>query len=170
MSRRELYNGYRKDFNSKDSVTKSYQSTRQGLQGLRRIMAFPAVFNIAYYRGDTYEFRIYPKDSSGNPFPLEGYDLANGAKFTMSTERGESGIGDQLEGYARISTDRSYIDCAILPQNGIAMDFSLNYVYDVQLFKAAVPGVDPYPTVLTLLTGTISVTEQITGALEAFLS
>ena len=170
MSRRELYNGYRKDFNSKDSATKGYQSTRQGLQGLRRIMAFPAVFNISYYRGDTYEFRIYPKDSSGNPFPLEGYDLANGARLTMSTERGESGIGDQLEGYARISTDRTYIDCAILPENGLAMDFSLNYVYDVQIFKAAVEGVDPYSTVLTLLTGNISVTEQITGALEAFLS
>jgi hypothetical protein len=127
-------------------------------------MAFPAVFNISYYRGDTYEVRIYPKDSSGNPFPLEGYDLANGARLTMSTERGESGIGDQLEGYARISTDRTYIDCAILPENGLAMDFSLNYVYDVQIFKAAVEGVDPYSTVITLLTGNITVTDDITGA------
>jgi hypothetical protein len=129
-------------------------------------MAFPAVFNISYYRGDTYEFRIYPKDSSGNQFPLTGYDPINGVKFTMSTERGEPGISDQLQGYARISPDATYIDCAILPANGIAMDFSLNYIYDVQIFKSGTP----YDIVTTLLTGTITVTEQITGALEAFLS
>jgi hypothetical protein len=129
-------------------------------------MAFPAVFNISYYRGDTYEFRIYPKDASGNQFPLVGYDPVAGVKFTMSTERGESGIDDQLQGYARISSDGTYIDCAILPLNGIAMDFSLNYVYDVQVFKSGTP----YDVVTTLLTGTISVTEQITGALEALLS
>jgi hypothetical protein len=129
-------------------------------------MAFPAVFNISYYRGDTYEFRIYPKDSSGNQFPLVGYDPISGVKFTMSTERGADGISDQLQGYARISSDGTYIDCAILPLNGIAMDFSLNYVYDVQVFKAGTP----YDVVTTLLTGTISVTEQITGAAEALLS
>jgi hypothetical protein len=129
-------------------------------------MAFPAVFNILYYRGDTYEFRIYPKDSSGNQFPLVGYDPISGVRFTMSTERGADGIGDQLEGYSKISSDGTYIDCAILPLNGIAMDFSLNYVYDVQVFKSGTP----YDVVTTLLTGTISVTEQITGASEALLS
>jgi hypothetical protein len=129
-------------------------------------MAFPAVFNISYYRGDTYEFRIYPKDSSGNQFPLVGYDPISGVKFTMSTERGADGISDQLEGYSKISSDGTYIDCAILPLNGIAMDFSLNYVYDVQVFKSGTP----YDVVTTLLTGTISVTEQITGASEALLS
>jgi hypothetical protein len=129
-------------------------------------MAFPAVFNISYYRGDTYEFRIYPKDSSGNQFPLVGYDPISGVRFTMSTERGADGIGDQLEGYSKISSDGTYIDCAILPLNGIAMDFSLNYVYDVQVFKSGTP----YDVVTTLLTGTISVTEQITGASEALLS
>jgi hypothetical protein len=129
-------------------------------------MAFPAVFNISYYRGDTYEFRIYPKDASGNQFPLVGYDPISGVKFTMSTERGADGIGDQIEGYSKISSDGTYIDCAILPLNGIAMDFSLNYVYDVQVFKSG----SPYDVVTTLLTGTISVTEQITGAAEALLS
>jgi len=129
-------------------------------------MAFPAVFNISYYRGDTYEFRIYPKDASGNQFPLVGYDPIAGVKFTLSTERGADGISEQLQGYARISTDGTYVDCAILPLNGIAMDSSLNYVYDVQVFKAGTP----YDVVTTLLTGTISVTEQITGALEALLS
>jgi hypothetical protein len=127
-------------------------------------MAFPAVFNISYYRGDTYEFRIYPKDANGNAFPLTGYDANEGVKFTMSTERGESGVLDQLEGYAKIATDGSYIDCAILPSNGDDMDFSSTYVYDVEISKDATP----YPLVTTLLTGTISITEQVTGAIEAF--
>jgi hypothetical protein len=129
-------------------------------------MAFPANFNINYYRGDTYEFRIYPKDASGNQFPLTGYDPVSGVKFTMSTQRGESGIVDQLQGYARISSDATYIDCAILPANGLSMDFSQSYVYDVEIYKAGTP----YDLVTTLLTGTISITEQITGALEAELS
>jgi hypothetical protein len=127
-------------------------------------MAFPAVFNISYYRGDTYEFRIYPKDANGNPFPLTGYDANAGVTFTMSTERGESGVLDQLEGYAQISSDGSYIDCAILPSNGDDMDFSSTYVYDVEISKAGTT----YPLVRTLLTGTISITEQVTGAIEAF--
>ena len=129
-------------------------------------MAFPANFNINYYRGDTYEFRIYPKDASGNQFPLTDYDPVSGVKFTMSTQRGESGIADQLQGYARISSDATYIDCAILPANGLSMDFSQSYVYDVEIYKAGTP----YDLVTTLLTGTISITEQITGALEAELS
>jgi hypothetical protein len=125
-------------------------------------MAFPAAFNISYYRGDTYEFRIYPKDASGNAFPLTGYDPTEGVRFTMSTERGEAGIGNQLFGYAKISNDASYIDCAILPENGQDMLFSDNYVYDVEISKSGLP----YDTVITLITGTISVQEQVSGAFE----
>ena len=128
-------------------------------------MALPADFNINYYRGDTYEFRIYPKDSRGNPFPLTGYHPTNGVKFTMSTQRGEDGIGNQVFGYAKISSDASYIDCAILPENGRDMAFSFNYVYDVEISKPA-PSSDLYPSVITLLTGVISIREQVTGAFQ----
>jgi hypothetical protein len=123
-------------------------------------MAFPGTFNINYYRGDTYEFKIYPKDASGAAFPLTGYDLAEGAKFTISTQRGADGIEDQIEAYAVISADRTHIDCAILPENGTAMADSLSYVYDIEIFKAGTP----YDLVTTLLTGTITVTNQVTGA------
>jgi hypothetical protein len=123
-------------------------------------MAFPGTFNINYYRGDTYEFKIYPKDSGGAPFPLTGYDLAEGAKFTISTQRGLSGVEDQIEAYAVISDDRSHINCAILPENGVAMADSQNYVYDIEISKAGTP----YALITTLLTGSISVTDQVTGA------
>ena len=123
-------------------------------------MAFPGTFNISYYRGDTYEFKIYPKDASGAPFPLTGYDLVEGAKFTISTERGADGLPDQIEAFAIISEDRSHIDCAILPENGIAMTAGNIYVYDIEISKSGTP----YDLVTTLLTGTITVTNQVTGA------
>jgi hypothetical protein len=123
-------------------------------------MAFPGTFNINYYRGDTYEFKIYPKDASGAAFPLTGYDLAEGAKFTISTQRGADGLEDQIEAYAAIASDLTHISCAILPENGTAMTAGLNYVYDVEISKAGTP----YDLVTTLLTGTITVTNQVTGA------
>jgi hypothetical protein len=123
-------------------------------------MAFPGTFDINYYRGDTYEFKIYPKDASGAAFPLTGYDLAQGAKFTISTQRGLDGLEDQIQAYAAISVDRTHISCAILPANGTAMTAGTSYVYDIEISKTG----SPYNLVTTLLTGTISVTNQVTGA------
>jgi hypothetical protein len=42
------------------------------------------------------------------------------------------------------------------------MQAGLTYVYDIEINKPAVQNVDPYPTVITLLTGNISVTEEVT--------
>jgi hypothetical protein len=126
-------------------------------------MAFPGTYNISYYRGDTYEFKIYPKDASGAAFPLTGYDLSEGVKFTISSDRGNAGIDDQIEGYAAISADRTHITCAIRPENGNLLTPTFNYVYDVEISKTGTP----YNIVRTLLTGGISVTDQVSGAIEA---
>ena len=126
-------------------------------------MAFPGTYNISYYRGDTYEFKIYPKDASGAAFPLTGYDLSEGVKFTISSDRGTAGIDDQIEGYSAISADRTHITCAIRPENGNLLTPTFNYVYDVEINKAGTP----YNIVRTLLTGGISVTDQVSGAIEA---
>jgi hypothetical protein len=126
-------------------------------------MAFPGIYNISYYKGDTYEFKIYPKDASGSPFPLDGYDLTAGVTFTISSERGDGGISDQIEGYSVISTDRTHIVCAIRPENGNQLSSSVNYVYDVEISKSGTP----YNIVRTLLTGSITITDQISGAIEA---
>jgi len=123
-------------------------------------MAFPGTFNISYYRGDTYEFKIYPKDSNGAPFPLVGYDPSDGVKFTISTSRGQIGIEDQIEAYSAISPDLTHIVCAIRPENGNQLSLTSSYVYDIEISK---PGT-PYDTVITLLTGDITITEQVTGA------
>lgn len=120
-------------------------------------MAFPGTYNINYYKGDTLEFRIYPKDSNGDAFPLSQYVSPNGTtKFTIATSRGSTtGL---IEGYAQISNDQTYILCAITPANGALMTAGTEYVYDVEIARTDAA----YDYVYTLLTGTISVTEQVT--------
>jgi len=114
-------------------------------------MAFPGTLNINYYKGDSYEFNIYPKDSSNAPFNLDGYSV----KFTIAETRGSSSI---IEGHATISSDNSRIECAIMPGNGASMNAAKDYQYDVEITKNA----SPYKKVYTLLTGTIFVEEQVT--------
>jgi hypothetical protein len=123
-------------------------------------MAFPANLNINYYRGDTYEFKAYPKFSSGESFDLSGYDRTNGVKFTISTDRGPQGVVNSIEAFSEISLDRTHITCAIRPGDGNQLDPSRQYVYDVEISK---PGT-PYDSVFTILTGNIFVTDQVTGA------
>ena len=120
-------------------------------------MAFPGTYNFNYYRGDTFEFRVYPKDSAGGTFPLSDY-TGNGTstKFTIATSRGAtSGI---IEGYAQISNDQTHILCAITPANGALMTPGTPYVYDVEIARSSAT----YDFVYTLLTGNITVSEQVT--------
>jgi hypothetical protein len=114
-------------------------------------MAFPGTLNINYYKGDSYEFNIFPKDSSNAPFNLNGYSV----KFSIAAARGSSSI---IEGYAVISVDNSRIECAIKPGNGASMTAGTPYFYDVEIKKTS----SPYDKVYTVLTGSISVQEQVT--------
>jgi hypothetical protein len=122
-------------------------------------MAFPGSYNINYYRGDTLEFRIYPKDANGNTFSLSGYSTA---RFWIQTQRGNAGYASRIECLATIANDYSYVLCAIAPtdQQGLRLAAGTVYVYDVEVSKT-VPG--SYNQVHTLLTGTISVTDQVSG-------
>ena len=52
-------------------------------------MAFPGTYNFDYYRGDTFQFVITPKTSTGATFQLDAYSAA-GATFTISTSRGDN--------------------------------------------------------------------------------
>ena len=36
-------------------------------------MAFPATYDFDYYKGDTFEFRIYPKKNDGTVFDLSQF-------------------------------------------------------------------------------------------------
>lgn len=120
-------------------------------------MAFPGTFNFSYYKGDTFEFRVYPKDSSGGVYPLGSF---SNAKFTLSQNRGPTGQSTKVEAFATIVASDGYLLCAIRPVDGNALDSSKAYVYDVEIQKSGTP----YPLVYTLLTGTITIREQVTGA------
>lgn len=117
-------------------------------------MAFPGTYNIDYYKGDTYEFRIYPKDSSGAPFSLYGFSAE---KFTMAPTRGESDINNIINCYAKIENDN--ILCVIRPSDGEKLDVEKSpYYYDVEIENTS----GDYVKLYTLLTGSVAISEQVT--------
>jgi uncharacterized repeat protein (TIGR02543 family) len=129
-------------------------------------MAFPGELNINYYKGDTHEFKIYPQKTDGSIFYLDDY---SNATFTIATVRGASGVSGQILGSAKISTDGTNVTCAITPENGALMDSAITYVYDVQVYAQ---GPSTYDKVFTLLTGSISVTDDVTqgiGSANAYI-
>lgn len=117
-------------------------------------MAFPGELNINYYKGDTHEFKVYPQKTDGSIFYLDDY---SNATFTIATERGADPT-TRIIGSAIISTDGTHITCAITPENGAAMDASITYEYDIQVYAQG-PGT--YDKIFTLLTGSISVTDDV---------
>lgn len=135
-------------------------------------MAFPGTYNINYYKGDTYEFRIYPKKPDGLPYPLASYvyddDDNSGtpdfdsAIFAFAETRGGQAAPGYHRCFAKISDEGDYILCTIRPEDAAYLDASKDYVYDVQVSKNP-PGSD-YPYVLTLLTGTITIQDQVVSS------
>ena len=113
-------------------------------------MAFPGSYNFNYYRGDTAEFVIRPKTANGSAFDLTGYT----AEFFIATARGSTGT--QYEAQAVVSGVADTVTCTILP--GVGRDLTPGtYVYDVQITTGA-------SVIFTILTGSITVTDDITGA------
>jgi hypothetical protein len=149
-------------------------------------MAFPATYDFNYYKGDTFEFKIYPKKNDGTVFFLNQYkmptDFANdpdyvnasastydSAQFTIATARGPistaPGVQQPIRCFARISEDGTNVFCAIRPTDAETLIAGTEYVYDVEVKKpAGTPGSGQYEVVQTLLTGKITVTDQVTGA------
>jgi hypothetical protein len=114
-------------------------------------MAFPGTYNFSYYKGDTNEFVIRPKNSSGSSFDLTGY----AAEFFIASSRGDN-PAFSVEAQAVVSAVNDTITCTILPGVGNTLDAG-SYVYDVQVASGA-------SLIFTVVTGTITVTEQVTGA------
>lgn len=91
---------------------------------------------------------------------MEDYDNVLSPAFTISTARGEAGLEDQVSCYAEVSEDFKSILCVIRPEDGELLAAGTQYVYDVEISKES----EPYDIVHTLLTGTVAVTDQVTGA------
>jgi hypothetical protein len=116
-------------------------------------MAFPGTYNFNYYRGDTYQFIIRPKTSNGGLFSLDPY--SGNALFTIANVRGSSGV--QIPATATIDIAQDIVTCTITPTQGRQLTAGTTYVYDVQIDNGA--GI-----IYTLLTGNITVTDDVTGA------
>ena len=93
-------------------------------------MAFPGTYNINYYKGDTLEFRIYPKTADGSVFDLSpytgggSYDHDNNPStpnieydnvmFVFAESRGST---TWHKCAAWIDTNKTYVGCAIRPED-----------------------------------------------------
>jgi hypothetical protein len=112
-------------------------------------MAFPGFYNFLYYRGDTSQFVIQPKTSNGSTFDLTGYTAA----FTVATLRGSTGVQTVASAVVNATTD--IVTCTITPSVGRTLS-AATYIYDVQITNGT--------QIYTLLTGEISVVNDVTGA------
>jgi hypothetical protein len=116
-------------------------------------MAFPGTYNFSYYRGDTYQFVIRPKNANGSTMSLDAF--AGNEVFTIANRRGSAGT--QVEATAVIDIATDIVTCTIEPAQGRQLVAGTTYVYDVQINNGA--GV-----IYTLLTGSITVTDDVSGA------
>lgn len=114
-------------------------------------MAFPNTYNINYYEGDTYEFNISPKNSDGSVYNLTGFLPT----FTIASSRGPS-PDFSISATAAKNNTGTTIECSITPTVGRQLVEGTQYVYDVQIASSS--------KTFTLLTGTITVTADVTGA------
>jgi hypothetical protein len=124
-------------------------------------MAFPGTYNFNYYAGDTFEFFVYPKNSTGGVFD----DLSNyTALFLVATSRGASASAaaiDSLDNTEALATveDGDHVSCTIKPAGGRKLT-APSYFYDLQIENTSASS-SSYGKVFTLLTGTISVTQDV---------
>lgn len=113
-------------------------------------MAFPATYNISYYRGDTYVFVLNPKNSDGTAFDLTNYSGA----FQIKASR-DPVASIVLAGTVAVDTPiAGSITCTIDAEDGEDLTAG-SYVYDVEIEKTD-------GTVYTLVTGNFVVTNDIT--------
>ena len=129
-------------------------------------MAFPGTYNFDYYRGDTFRFVISPKDSTGAAFNLAPYldeEENRDAIFTIANARGSERLFSiTSEGSsdltATIDTSNDTITCTITPDGGRELEGGNTYYYDVEIYNGA-------DLRYTLLTGIITVEDDVTGAI-----
>ena len=112
-------------------------------------MAFPATYNISYYRGDTYDFVINPKNPNGTAFNLNNYS----GLFVIATQRGNISYFI-ANASASVNASAATVTCQIPPSLGSILS-GASYVYDVEITNSSTSAN------YTLLTGTISVTQDI---------
>lgn len=115
-------------------------------------MSFPATYNIRYYKGDLYQFVIRPKTSAGDIYPIDSGTYF--AYFRISTARNASASAT-ISGNTSIGDNA--VTCELRPSVGNSLVPGTTYYYDVSIQDQSDSNI-----VYTLLTGTITVTGDIT--------
>lgn len=110
-------------------------------------MSFPATYNLSLYAGDTYEFVVVPRNSDGTNFSLVGYT----AEMNIATSRGST---TKIAVQAIVDSVLNIVTCTVLPGISGSLSASTTYVYDVQITNGS-------NKIYTLLTGSVSVTEDV---------
>lgn len=122
-------------------------------------MAFPATYNFRYYSGDKLQFIIRPKNADGTnfdltPFMYNAVTNPNNVRFIIANARGSSpSLSYTASGTVNDGDDT--VTCTITPTVGNNLTSTVTWVYDVQITDAV------SNTTYTLLTGTITVTDDI---------
>jgi hypothetical protein len=114
-------------------------------------MAFPATYNISYYRGDSYDFIINPKNPNGTAFNLTNYS----ALFTIASSVSASAVNVAAMGEAAVSASAGTVTCSIPPEIGQNLSAG-PYTYDIQIFNSS------SSATITLLRGEIALTQDVT--------
>lgn len=109
-------------------------------------MAYPYVYNINYYTGDTYQFVLYPKNEDGTTLNLSGFT----ATFTIAPQRGAASSTIVLT--PQINLNPTRIICTIDSNSGLSL-INPVYVYDIE--------VSDNDETYTLLTGQINTQNHI---------
>ena len=124
-------------------------------------MAFPGTYNFNYYAGDTFEFFVYTKNSAGGVFDdLSQYEPL----FVVTTSRGASAsVIDSLDVTEASASVQSgdHVSCTIKPVGGRKLT-APSYFYDLQIENTSASS-SSFGKVFTLLTGTITVTQDVGG-------
>jgi len=119
-------------------------------------LSFPGTFNIRYYKGDLYSFTVRPKTSTGAPFPIDS--STHNAFFYISTQRGAI-LSQTPTIVASATIEGGNVVATIVPSIGNTLTANVPYFYDV-----SIQGKPPNNNqIYTLVTGTLSVTFDITG-------
>jgi hypothetical protein len=111
-------------------------------------MAFPGTYNFNYYRGDTFSLIVRPKDASGDPFDLTGYT----ASFVIASGRGATASPFYVA-TATVNTVDDIVTATISAATGNNLLPTTSWVYDIQITDGT--------SIYTLLTGTITVTDDV---------
>jgi len=111
----------------------------------------PVIYDIKYYKGDSYSLLVWPKTLAATPFDLTGFS----ATFDIADKRG-SAATQKWRLIPVVSVSENNVLCTITPTLGAQLDPLVTYVYDITVSNGT-------GAVHTFVTGTVTVADSVEG-------